>query len=81
MTDFKAIPSSFEKRGFCVIREFLSCEEIDFLVAEFDASPEYSPTTKIKHAARHLGDRPVAGQTGALRANAMGRRETIFFEF
>jgi hypothetical protein len=77
MTDFKAIASSLEERGFCVIPEFLSREEIDFLVAEFDASPDYSPPTKTKHAAQHLGDRPVAGQTGALRANAMGRKETF----
>ena len=43
MTDFKAIASSLEERGFCVIPEFFSCEEIDFLVAEFDACPDYSP--------------------------------------
>ena len=77
MTDFKAITSSLEERGFCVIPEFLSRDEIDFLVEEFDASPDYSPPAKTKHAARHLGDKPVAGQTGALRANAMGRRETF----
>ena len=77
MTDFKAITSSLEERGFCVVPEFLSREEIDFLVAEFDASPDYSPVTKTKHAERHLGDKPVAGQTGALRANAMGRKETF----
>jgi len=39
MTDFKAIASSLEERGFCVIPEFLSREEIDFLVANFEASP------------------------------------------
>ncbi len=77
MTDFKAIASSLEKRGFCVVPEFLSRDEIDFLVEEFDASPDYSPPTKTKHAAQHLGDKPVAGQTGALRANAMGRKETF----
>ena len=77
MTDFKAIASSLEERGFCVIPEFLSRDEIDFLVEEFDASPDYSPPTKNKHAARHLGDKPVAGQTGALRATAMGRKETF----
>ena len=77
MTDFKAIAASLEERAFCVIPEFLSREEIDFLVAEFDASPDYSPPTKTKHAARHLGDKPVAGQTGALRANATGRKETF----
>ena len=77
MTDFKAIASSLEERGFCVVPEFLSREEIDFLVAEFDASPDYSPPAKTKHAAQHLGDKPVAGQTGALRANAMGRKETF----
>jgi hypothetical protein len=77
MTDFKTIASSLEERGFCVIPEFLSHEEINFLVAEFDASPDYSPPSKTKHAAKHLGDKPVAGQTGALRANAMGRKETF----
>ena len=76
MTDFKAIASSLDERGFCVIPKFLSREEIDFLVAEFDASPDYSPPTKTKHAARHLGDKP-AGQTGARRANATGRKETF----
>ena len=41
MTDFKAIASSLEERGLCVVPEFLSREEIDFLVAEFEASPGY----------------------------------------
>ena len=77
MTDFKAISSSLEERGFCVIPEFLSREEIDFLVEEFDACPDYSPPAKTKHAAKHLGDQPVAGQTGALRSSVMGRKETI----
>ena len=77
MTDYEAIASSLEERGFCVIPEFLSRDEIDFLVAEFDASPDYSPPTKTKHAAQHLGDKPVAGQTGALRSTAMGRKETF----
>ena len=77
MTDFQAIASSLEERGFCVIPEFLSRDEIDFLVEEFDASPDYSPQNKNKHAARHLGDQPVAGQTGALRSNAMGKKETF----
>ena len=77
MTDFKAIAAALDERGFCVVPEFLSRDEIDFLVAEFDASPDYSPPAKTKHAARHLGDKPVAGQTGALRANAMGRKETF----
>ena len=77
MTDFKAIAAALDERGFCVVPEFLSREEIDFLVEEFDASPDYSPPTKTRHAAQHLGDKPVAGQTGALRANAMGRRETF----
>ena len=77
MTDFKTIAASLEERGFCVIPEFLSRKEIDFLVAEFDASPDYSPPLKNKHMARHLGDQPVVGQTGALRANAMGRKETF----
>ena len=77
MTDFKTIAASLEERGFCVVPEFLSREEIDFLVAEFDACPDYSPPAKTKHAARHLGDKPVAGQTGALRSNAKGRKETF----
>ena len=77
MTDFKAIASSLEERGFCVVLEFLSRDEIDFLVEEFDASPDYSPQTKNMHNTRHLGDKPVAGQTGALRSNAMGRKETF----
>ena len=77
MTDFKAIAAALDERGFCVVPEFLSREEIDFLVAEFDASPDYSPPAKTKHATQHLGDKPVAGQTGALRANAMGRKETF----
>ena len=75
--DFKAIATALDKRGFCVVPEFLSRDEIDFLVAQFDASPDYSPPTKTRHAERHLGDKPVAGQTGALRATAMGRRETF----
>ena len=77
MTDFKAIAASLEERGFCVIPEFLSREEIDFLVEEFDACPDYAPAPRTKHAARHLGDKPVAGQTGALRSTAMGRKETF----
>ena len=77
MTDFTAIAASLDERGFCVIPEFLSREEIDFLVEEFDASPDYSQPTKTTHAASHLGDKPVAGQTGALRANATGRKETF----
>ena len=40
MTDFKAIAASLEARGFCVIPEFLSREEIAFLVEEFDACPD-----------------------------------------
>ena len=63
MTDFKAIAASLEERGFCVIPAFLSREEIDFLVEEFDASPDYSPPTKTKHA--------------AVRANATGRKEAF----
>ena len=81
MTDFKAIPSSLEERGFCVIPEFLNRDEIDFLVADFDASPDYSPQIRTKHAARHLGDQPVAGQTGALRSNAMGCGQACIFVF
>ena len=42
MTDFKAIASSLDERGFCVVPEFLSRDEIDFLVEEFDASPDYT---------------------------------------
>ena len=38
MTDFKAIASSLDKRGFCVVPEFLSRDEIDFLLADFEAS-------------------------------------------
>ena len=77
MADFKAIAASLDGRGFCVVPEFLSREEIDFLVAEFDACPDYSPPAKTRHAAKHLGDQPVAGQTGALRSSVMGRKETI----
>ena len=77
MTNFQAIASALEERGFCVIPEFLSRDEIDFLVEEFDACPDYAPYRKTKHAARHLGDRPVTGQTGALRSTAMGRKETF----
>ncbi len=77
MTDFKAIASSLKERGFCVVPEFFSRDEIDFLVEEFDASPDYPPQMKTKHNARHLGDQPVAGQTGALRSTAMGRKETF----
>ena len=39
MTDFKAIASSLEERGFCIVPEFLSRDEIDFLLADFEASP------------------------------------------
>ena len=38
MTDFRAIAASLDERGFCVVPEFLSREEIDFLLAEFEAS-------------------------------------------
>ena len=74
MTDFQAIAAALEARGFCVVPDFLSREEIDFLVEEFDASPDYSPPPKDKRAARLRGDQPV---TGALRSNAMGRKETF----
>ena len=40
MTDFTAIAASLDARGFCVIPEFLSRDEIDFLVEEFDACPQ-----------------------------------------
>ena len=46
MTDFKTIACALDERGFCVVPEFLSREEIDFLVEEFDASPDYSPQRK-----------------------------------
>ena len=75
MSDYKAIAASLDERGFCVVPEFLSRDEIDFLVEEFDASPDYAPAPRTRHAARHLGDKPVAGQTGALRATAMGRKK------
>ena len=77
MTDFKAIAASLDERGFCDVPEFLSRDEIDFLVEEFDACPDYAPAPRTRHATRHLGDKPVAGQTGALRSTAMGRRETF----
>ena len=77
MTDSKTIAFSLEERGFCVIPEFLSRDEIDFLVEEFDACPDYASAPRTKHAARHLGDKPVADQTGALRSTAMGRKETF----
>ncbi len=73
MTDFKTIAASLEERGFCVIPEFLSREEIDFLVEEFDACPDYNPPAKTKHAANHLGDKPVAGQTAGERGSAHRR--------
>jgi len=34
MTDFKAIASSLEERGFCVIPEFLSHEEIAAILTD-----------------------------------------------
>ena len=74
MTDFQAIASALEERGFCVVPDFLSRDEIDFLVEEFDASPDYSPPPKDKRAARLRGDQPA---TGVLRSNAMGRKETF----
>ena len=86
MTDFKAISASLEERGFCVIPEFLSREEIDFLVEEFDACPDSEPAPRTKHGARHLGDQPIdrrtaspagPGQTAALRTTAVGRKETF----
>ena len=46
MTDFKAIAAALDERGFCVVPEFPSRDEIDFLVAEFDASPDYPPQRK-----------------------------------
>ena len=40
MTDSKTIAFSLDERRFCVIPEFLSRDEIDFLVEEFDACPD-----------------------------------------
>ena len=86
MTDFQAIASALEERGFCVIPDFLSRDEIDFLVEEFDACPDSEPAPRTKHGARHLGDQPVdrrtaspagPGQTAALRTTAVGRKETF----
>ena len=78
MTDLTAIAASLDERGFCVIPEFLrALLQIDFLVEEFDACPDYAPVPRTKHGARHLGDKPVAGQTGAMRSTAMGRKETF----
>ena len=48
MTDFKAIASSLEERGFCVVPEFLSREEIDFLLADFEASPLPDNPTRVR---------------------------------
>ena len=73
MTDFQAIAAALEARGFCVIPDFLRRAEIDFLVDEFDVCPDYSPPPQDKRSARLRGDQPV---TGALRSNAMGRKET-----
>ena len=39
----RAIASSLDERGFCIVPEFLGRDEIDFLVEEFDASPDYPP--------------------------------------
>ena len=77
MTDFHAIASALEERGFCVVPDFLSRDEIDFLVEEFDASPDTEPAPRTKHGARHLGDQPVATAAGALRTTAVGRKETF----
>ncbi|PZC44455.1 MAG: hypothetical protein DK306_001842 [Chloroflexi bacterium] len=77
MTDFHAIASALEERGFCVVPDFLSRDEIDFLVEEFDACPDSEPAPRTKHGARHLGDQPVATAAGALRTTAVGRKETF----
>ena len=77
MTDFHAIASALEERGFCVVPDFLSRSEIDFLVEEFDACPDSEPAPRTKHGARHLGDQPVATAAGALRTTAVGRKETF----
>ena len=77
MIDFKAIASSLEERGFCVIPEFLSREEIDFFVAEFEASLDYGPesmaTSRIGRKAAFAKMRPrmeafAQGITGAKAA-------------
>ena len=36
MTDFQAIAAALDARGFCVIPDFLSRAEIDFLLADFE---------------------------------------------
>jgi hypothetical protein len=72
-TDFHAIASAIEARGFCVVPDFLGRDEIDFLVEEFDVCPDYSAPPQDKRSAGLRGDQPA---TGALRENAMGRKET-----
>ncbi len=65
MTDFKAIASSLEERGFCVVPEFLSREEIDFLeVEDVMETPEVGPgdlvLTRPQRITRDAGDRGSA---------------------
>ena len=56
---FKAIASSLEEQGFCVVPEFLSREEIDFLVEDFEASP--LPSSPLSRAMRQRT--PATGET------------------
>jgi hypothetical protein len=50
MTDFTAIAASLDERGFCVIPEFLSREEIDFLVAEFRGGARRPAAAARRHS-------------------------------
>ena len=75
MTDFKAIASSLEERGFCVIPEFLSRDEIDFLVADFEAStaqpdPKYKSRLGRKAAFQRIRPRMEAFAQGVTGAKA-----------
>ncbi len=67
MTDFKAIASSLEERSFCVVPEFLSREEIDFLeVEDVMETPEVGPgdlvltSLNALHATQVTADRRIA---------------------
>ncbi len=66
MTDFKAIASSLEERGFYVVPEFLSREEIDFLVAEFEVSPDRA------HNSRHGRKEAIQKMRPRMEAFAQG---------
>ena len=59
MTDFKAISSSLEERGFCVVPEFLSREEIDFLVEEFDETIPLHPKPSMRRSTLATSRLPV----------------------